>query len=196
MRYTRNEYENFLSLELETQVKEYEQVICVKANVLKEKGEIFVGRYIKMQPSGIAVFKVRNSDNMPRKNSFWTASFLIGEMGSFKNWGDNSWADLRKNYQRTYSDALCAWIQKSEEQDFCIIGIKNLSTEFAELLEKEKPIIAFGPQEPPLKYLLNLIDIVRDSTNQDLQKILDYNEQTPQWNPRRIEAKEDFSSLL
>mgnify|MGYP003508647681 FL=1 len=117
MRYTRNEYENFLSLELETQVKEYEQVICVKANVLKERGEIFVGRYIKMQPNGIAIFKVRNSDNMPRKNSFWTASFLIGEMGSFKNWGDNTWANLRKNYQRTYSDALCAWIQKSEEQD-------------------------------------------------------------------------------
>ena len=196
MRYTRNEYENFLSLELETQVKEYEQVICVKANVLKERGEIFVGRYIKMQPNGIAIFKVRNSDNMPRKNSFWTASFLIGEMGSFKNWGDNTWANLRKNYQRTYSDALCAWIQKSEEQDFCIIGIKNLTTDFADLLEKEKPIIAFGPQEPPLKYLLNLIDIVRDSTNQDLQKILDYNEHSPQWNPRRIEAKEDLTTIL
>lgn len=196
MRYTRNEYENFLSLELETQVKEYEQVICVKANVLKERGEIFVGRYIKMQPNGIAIFKVRNSDNMPRKNSFWTASFLIGEMGSFKNWGDNTWANLRKNYQRTYSDALCAWIQKSEEQDFCIIGIKNLTTDFADLLEKEKPIIAFGPQEPPLKYLLNLIDIVRDSTNQDLQKILDYNEHSPQWNPRRIEAKADLTTIL
>lgn len=196
MRYTRNEYENFLSLELETQVKEYEQVICVKANVLKERGEIFVGRYIKMQPNGIAIFKVRNSDNMPRKNSFWTASFLIGEMGSFKNWGDNTWANLRKNYQRTYSDALCAWIQKSEEQDFCIIGIKNLSTDFADLLEKEKPIIAFGPQEPPLKYLLNLIDIVRDSTNLDLQKILDYTEHSPQWNPRRIAAKEDFTTIL
>ena len=196
MRYTRNEYENFLSLELETQVKEYEQVICVKANVLKERGEIFVGRYIKMQPNGIAIFKVRNSDNMPRKNSFWTASFLIGEMGSFKHWGDNTWANLRKNYQRTYSDALCAWIQKSEEQDFCIVGIKNLSTDFADLLEKEKPIIAFGPQEPPLKYLLNLINIVRDSTNQDLQKILDYNEHSPQWNPRRIEAKEDLTTIL
>jgi rRNA-processing protein FCF1/DNA polymerase III delta prime subunit len=168
----------------------------VKANVLKERGEIFVGRYIKMQPNGIAIFKVRNSDNMPRKNSFWTASFLIGEMGSFKHWGDNTWANLRKNYQRTYSDALCAWIQKSEEQDFCIIGIKNLSTDFADLLEKEKPIIAFGPQEPPLKYLLNLIDIVRDSTNLDLQKILDYSEPSPQWNPRRIAAKEDFTTIL
>ena len=144
----------------------------------------------------MAIFKVRNSDNMPRKNTFWTASFLIGEMGSFKNWGNNSWTDLRKNYQRTYSDALCAWIQKSEENDFCIIGIKKLTTEFAQLLEAERPIIAFGPKDPPLQYLLNLIDIVRDSSCIETQKILDFDENSSQWNPLKIEAKADFTSLL
>ena len=196
MKYTRIDYENFLNTELETQVKEYEQIVSTKALVLKERGEVFVGRFIKLQPSGMAIFKVRNSDNMPRKNSFWTASFLIGEMGSFKNWGTNSWADLRQNYQRTYSDALCAWIQKSEENDFCIIGIKNLSMEFAQLLEAEKPIIAFGPKDPPLQYLLNLIDIVRDSSCVETQKILDYEETSNQWNPLKIEAKADFNTLL
>lgn len=196
MKYTRKNYESFLNTELETQVKEYEQVVRTKANVLKERGEVFVGRFIKLQPNGMAVFKVRNSDNMPRKNSFWTASFLIGEMGSFKNWGNNSWADLRQNYQRTYSDALCAWIQKSEENDFCVIGIKNLTTEFAQLLESEKPIIAFGPKDPPLQYLLNLIDLVRDSSRAETLKILDYDETTNQWNPIKIEAKADFNSLL
>ena len=196
MKYTRNDYENFLNTELETQVKEYEQVVCTKALLLKERGEVFVGRFIKLQPNGMAIFKVRNFDNMPRKNSFWTASFLIGEMGSFKNWGNNSWADLRQNYQRTYSDALCAWIQKSEENDFCIIGIKNLTTEFAQLLESEKPIIAFGPKDPPMQYLLNLIDVVRDSYCVETQKILDYEETSNQWNPLKIEAKADFTSLL
>ena len=196
MKYTRKDYESFLNTELEAQVKEYEQVVCTKALVLKERGEVFVGRFIKLQPNGMAIFKVRNSDNMPRKNSFWTASFLIGEMGSFKNWGDNSWTDLRKNYQRTYSDALCAWIQKSEENDFCIIGIKNLTTEFAQLLESEKPIIAFGPKDPPLQYLLNLIDIVRDSSRVETKRILDYDETTNQWDPQKIEAKADFTSIL
>lgn len=196
MKYTRKDYENFLNTELETQVKEYEQIVSTKALVLKERGEVFVGRFIKLQPSGMAIFKVRNSDNMPRKNSFWTASFLIGEMGSFKKWGTNSWADLRQNYQRTYSDALCAWIQKSEENDFCIIGIKNLTMEFAQLLEAEKPIIAFGPKDPPLQYLLNLIDIARDTSCAETQKILDYDEVTSQWHPQKIEAKQDFTSLL
>lgn len=196
MKYTRKEYENFLNAELETQVKEYEQVVCTKALVLKERGEVFVGRFVKLQPNGIAIFKVRKSDNMPRKNTFWTASFLIGEMGSFKNWGGNSWAELKKGYQRTYSDALCVWIQKSEDSDFCILGIKNLTTEFAQLLETDKPIIAFGPKDPPLQYLLNLVDIVRDSSCIETQKILDFDENPSQWNPLKIEAKTDFPSLL
>ena len=196
MKYTRTDYEEFLKKELETIIADYGQLVSIKAITLKERGEVFVGRFIKLQPSGMAIFKVRNSDNMPRKNSFWTASFLIGEMGSFKNWGNNSWADLRQNYQRTYSDALCAWIQKSEENDFCIIGIKNLTTEFAQLLESEKPIIAFGPKDPPLQYLLNLIDIVRDSSCVETQRVLDYEETSNQWNPQKIDAKADFTSLL
>ena len=133
---------------------------------------------------------------MPRKNSFWTASFLIGEMGSFKNWGKNSWSELRQKYQRTYSDALCVWIQKSDESGFCIIGIKSLTTEFAQLLEQEKPIVAFGPKDPPLQYLLNLIDIVRDSSCEDTKPILDFEENSSQWNPNKVEAKSDFTSLL
>ena len=196
MKYSRKDYENFLNTELETQVKEYEQVVCSKALVLKERGDVFVGRFIKLQPNGMAIFKVRNSDNMPRKNSFWTASFLIGEMGSFKNWGNNSWAELRQNYQSAYSDALCAWIQKSDENEFCIIGIKNLTTEFVQLLEDNKPIIAFGPKDPPLQYLINLIDIVRDSSCEEIQQILDYDAIVNQWNPQKIEAKADFTSLL
>jgi len=104
MKYTRSDYENFLTTELETQVKEYEQIVSTKAIILKNQGDVFVGRYIKLNPNGIAVFKVRNSDNMPRKNSFWTASYFTGDMGSFKNWGDNSWAELRQKNQRTYSD--------------------------------------------------------------------------------------------
>ncbi len=196
MKYLRKDYENFLNTELESQIQEYEQIVCTKALVLKERGEVFVGRFVKLQPSGMAIFKVRNSDNLPRKNSFWTASYLNGEMGSFRNWGNNSWADLRQNYQRIYSDALCAWVQKSEESDFCIIGIKNLTIEFAQLLEAEKPIIAFGPKDPPLKYLLNLIDIVRDSSCEDTKQILDFEETPNQWCPEKIEAKADFTSLL
>lgn len=197
MKYTRKDYEAFLSTELETQMREYARLVETKAIVLKERGDVFVGRFIKLQENGMVVFKVRVNDNMPRKNTFWTASYFINEMGSYKNWGELSWAELRKQYQRDCTEALCAWLSKSDESNFCLVGIKNISVEFAQMLEKEKPIIAFGPSDPPLEYLMNLIAIVRDTNNAVTKQILDYEpSENSNWNPTKVESKEDLNALL
>ena len=196
MKYTRQEYNKFLCKELETQEKNYEMVVKTKATVLKDNGEVFVGMFQRINEAGFAVFKVRNSENMPRKNSFWSAVYLNGEMGKFRNWGDLSWNKLREDYQRDFSDCLCAWISKSDDSAFCLVGIKNLTIQFTELLEQGKTIIAFGPKDPPLQYLLNLIQIVKDEQNRETQPILDFCETVDQWNPRKIEAKEDLVSIL
>ena len=196
MKYTRQEYVRFLCTELEAQEKSYEQIVKTKATVLKDNGEVFVGMFQRVNDAGFAVFKVRNSENMPRKNSFWSAVYLNGEMGKFRNWGDLSWNKLREDYQRDFSDCLCAWISKSEDSAFCLVGIKNLTIEFTELLEQGKTIIAFGPKDPPLQYLLNLIQIVKDEQCQETKLILDFDECDNQWNPRKIGAKEDLVSLL
>lgn len=196
MKYTRQEYVKFLCTELEAQEKSYEQIVKTKATVLKDTGEVFVGLFQRINEAGFAVFKVRNSENMPRKNSFWTAVYLNGEMGKYKNWGDLSWNKLREEYQRDFSDCLCAWISKSDDSAFCLVGIKNLTIEFSELLEEGKTIIAFGPKDPPLQYLLNLIQIVKDEQNAETKPILHFSETEDQWNPRKIEAKEDLVSIL
>lgn len=196
MYYTRDSYTNFLDAEINAQTLNFEQVVKTKAQVLKSRGTVFVGKFQKLQDNGTAIFKVRNSDNMPRKNSFWTACYLTGEMGSFKNWGDLSWLDLRKDYQRDYSDAYCAWISKAAEENFCLIGIKNLSIDFADILEKEMPIIAFGPKDPPLQYLYNLKDIVMDQSVQDVNMILDFEVLEDFWNPTLLESNTDLTSIL
>ncbi len=196
MKYTREEYVKFLCTELEAQEKSYEQIVKTKATVLKDNGEVFVGMFQRINEAGFAIFKVRNSENMPRKNSFWSAIYLNGEMGKFRNWGDLSWNKLREDYQRDFSDCLCAWISKSDNDAFCLVGIKNLTIQFTELLEQGKTIIAFGPKDPPLQYLLNLIQIVKDEQNQETKPILDFTESTNQWNPRKIEAKEDLISII
>ena len=192
MKLKREDYIAFLSSEYDTQMKEYSRLIGTKATVLKERGEVFVGKFIRFR-GDFAIFKVRISDNLPRKNSFWTASCFIGEMASYKNWGDLSWADLREQYQSNYSDVHCAWISKSENPDFCLIGVKNTTIDFADLLESQHPIIAFGPNDPPLKYILNLKDIVQNSECDIINEILDYTEGESIWNPQRVTAKEDLN---
>ena len=150
MRYTRTDYVDFLDAEYNVQLKEYEKLINTKATVLKERGKVFVGLFVGFKDD-FAVFMVRISNKMPLKNSFWTASCFIGRMGSYKNWEDLSWADLREQYQSGCSDAQCVWISKSDDVSCCLVGIKNITLEFSEILSSQKPVIAFGPKDPPLR---------------------------------------------
>ncbi len=198
MKYSRCEYERFLYTEIETQQRNFDQIINTKAIVLKERGSVFVGLFQGYGKNGMPIFKVRNAENMPRKNTFWTAVDLRsenGDMSKFKNWGNLSWKDLRTRYQCDFCDCVCVWISKSDNPDYCLVGIKDLTIDFVKNIEPNT-IIAFGPKDPPLQYLLNLIDIVRSSSWVETQKILDYDEVNNQWNPQKIEAKADFTSLM
>ena len=192
MKFKREDYIAFLETEYDTQMKEYSRLIATKATGLKERGEVFIGKFVGFR-GDFSIFKVRISDNMPRKNSFWTASCFIREMASYKNWGDLAWADLREQYQCDYSDAHCVWISKSEDPAFCLIGAKNITVDFADLLESQNPIIAFGPNDPPLKYLLNLKDIVQNSKCEATKEILDYYRKESTWNPQKVAAAEDLN---
>lgn len=192
MRYNRKQYQDFLATEIETQVRGYEQIINTKAVVLKNRGDVFVGMFIKINEQGFAIFKVRQSDKMPRKNSFWTAVYYIDPMSRFRQWGDFSWLELREKYQKDFSDAYCCWLSKSEDDDFCLVGLKNISVEFAQLLTPNT-IVAFGPNDPPLLYLKNLL---RYTESTCVDPLLDAELHTHMWTPTPIEASEDSNKLL
>lgn len=197
MKYNRTDYIKFLETEYNNQMDSFGRLIRTKAQTLKERGEIFVALFLKVDDNGRAIFKVRMSDNMPRKNSFWTASILGEGMDKFKNWGELSWADLREKYQIDYCDVSCVWIGKSDKPDFCLVGIKGLGVEFVKKLEESSPAVAFGPQDPPLKYLLNLIGIVKDTSNRLVSNILDLEfATTNDWNPTLIDYKQDLNTLI
>lgn len=196
MRYETKDYENFLLTEIDAQVQEYETLVNTRALVLKARGDVFVGKFLSIHESGSAVFKVRNSENLPRKGSFWTSCYFIDPMGSFKNWGDNSWINLRKDFQRIFCDCSCQWVAKSEDPEFCLVGINGLDIDFVSILEEEKPVISFGPKDPPLEYLYNLLDLVRNTNNPNAKKILEYEQNEKVWNPRLIAAEDDLTELL
>ena len=192
MKYIRKQYQDFLSTEIETQVNGYEQIVNTKAMVLKDRGDVFVGMFIKINEQGFAIFKVRQSDKMPRKNSFWTAVYYIDPMSKFRQWGDYSWLELREKYQKDFSDAYCCWLSKSEDKEFCLVGFKNITVEFAQLLTPNS-IVAFGPNDPPLQYLKNLLTYT-ELASTDL--ILDAELNTHMWNPSPIEANDGSNNLL
>lgn len=192
MRYNRKQYQDFLSTEIETQVRSYEQIVNTKAMVLKDRGDVFVGMFIKINEQVFAIFKVRESDKMPRKNSFWTAVYYIDPMSRFRQWGDLSWLEIREKYQKEFSDAYCCWLSKSEDEGFCLVGFKNITVEFANLLTPNT-IVAFGPNDPPLQYLKNLLTYTESAS---ADHILDAELNTYMWKPTPIEANENSNKLL
>lgn len=192
MKYSRKQYQDLLSTEIETQVRGYEQIVNTKAMVLKDRGDVFVGMFIKINEQGFAIFKVRQSDKMPRKNSFWTAVYYIDPMSKFRQWGDFSWLELREKYQKDFSDAYCCWLSKSDDNDFYLVGFKNITVEFAQLLTPNT-IVAFGPNDPPLQYLKNLLTYTETAS---ADPILDAELNTQMWTPTPIEANEESNNLL
>jgi len=196
MMYTRTDYIDFLDAEYNVQLTKYEKLINTKATVLKDSGKVFVGLFVGFKDD-FAVFKVRISNKMPLKNSFWTASCFIGKMGSYKNWENLSWADLREQYQSGCSDAQCVWISKSDDVSCCLVGIKNITLEFSEILSSQKPVIAFGPKDPPLRYLSNLKAICLDTTCEAVNKVLDFEMASEnQWNPKHVAANDSIKSMI
>lgn len=192
MKYSRKQYQDFLTTEIVTQIRDYEQVVNTKAMVLKERGDVFVGMFMKVDDQGIAIFKVRDSDTMPRKNSFWTAVYYVDPMSRFKEWGDHSWLELRKKYQKDYTDAYCCWLSKSQDDGFCLVGFKNISVDFASLLVP-KTIVAFGPNDPPLMYLKNLLTYTQSAPE---DPILDGEIHTRSWEPLPIKGGDDSRQIL
>lgn len=195
MKYAIESYKEFLRKEIDSQKGDFEKKVTVKATVLKERGEVFVGKFLSIDVAGIAVFKIPKTDRMPRKNTFWTASYLSGVMCMPRNWGEYSWLELMKEYQQEYSDALCVYLSKSDSPDYYLVGIKGLSLELIELIGDAHPIIAFGPKYPPLQYYANLECIASDC-NHRLREILDYDRVPSLWNPQKLEAGIKLSSML
>ena len=188
MLYSRKDQEKFLDEELSAISDKYIQLIRKKAVALMESGEVFVSQYMKTDEQGCAILKMRNSRGLPRKGDYFCAALLVGEMSKFKNWGDNSWADLRRKYQKEFSEVYCVWLGKTDDPEFSFVGIKGITLELANELKPEC-ILVLGPQEPPIKYYQNLISIVRDEpADSVVGKMMDYDRQLVEWSPVKLSA--------
>lgn len=196
MQYTRKEQEKFLDEELSAISEKYIQLIRKKAMALLDCGEVFVSQYVKTDEKGCAILKMRNSRGLPRKGDYFCAVLLIGEMAVFKNWGDISWAELRRKYQKNFSEVFCTWLGKTDNPDFSFVGIKGISLELAQELIPNCLLI-LGPQEPPMDYYQNLISILRtEPENSIVGKMIDFDEHAIEWSPFKLSGEKSTGDFF
>ena len=212
MYYTREQHKRFLDKELVAISEEYLKKLNSKALALLADNELYVSQFIKLDlkkddsndadrnvlGSGQLMLRFKKDKGIPRKNEYFTAVALEKEMSIPKNWGDISWGKLR-HHQVEFSEVHCVWQGKSDDNGFLLCGFAGLSIEMAKFLEnREGCVIVLGPQEPPMDYYQNLIDIVNNNdSNMAAKEILDFDKKPVVWNPVHINSnKEQVEGII
>lgn len=212
MYYTREQHKRFLDKELVAISEEYLKKLNSKALALLADNELYVSQFIKLDlkkddsndadrnvlGSGRLMLRFKKDKGIPRKNEYFTAVALEKEMSIPKNWGDISWGKLRY-HQVEFSEVHCVWQGKTDDNGFLLCGFAGLSIEMAKFLEnREGCVIVLGPQEPPMDYYQNLIDIVNNNdSNMAAKEILDFDKKPVVWNPVHINSnKEQVEGII
>lgn len=212
MYYTREQHKRFLEKELIAISEEYLKKLNSKALALLSNHEVYVTQFVKLNlkkedskivghnvlDSGQLMLRFKKDKGIPRKNEYFIAVVLEKSMCLPKNWGEISWGNLRR-HQIEFSEVHCVWQGKTDDNGFLLCGFNGLSIEMAQFLEnKEGCVIILGPQEPPVDYYQNLIDIVNNSdSNMAAKEILDFNKKPVVWNPTHINSnKEQIDDIV
>lgn len=200
MKYTRTEHKRFLDLELKSIAEKYCEVLNTRASILKDNNEIYATMFVKISnedtKGGQLLLRFRKTNGIPRKNEYFTAVILPLEICKPKLWGNLSWGDLRKR-QIEFSEVHCVWQGKEDENGLLICGFKGLSLEMSDYLKKNPGcVVILGPQEPPIAYYQNLIDLLSITSDPTLNSILDFDEQPNCWAPTPIHREFTSEQLL
>lgn len=191
MYYTREQHKRFLDRELEAISENYIRLLSTKATTLLSLNEVYVAQFMKVdlekiagqddvyKGSGQVILKFKKDKGIPRKNEYFTALLLDGDMCLPKNWGSLSWAELRK-FQIEYSEVNCVWQGKTDENGFLLCGFGGMLLKMTKYLKEKnlaECVIVLGPKEPPIEYYQNLISIVSNAaTDEPIAKILDFDD--------------------
>ena len=176
-----------------------------KAMALLADNEVYVAQFVKidfkressqigcsMLGTGQLILRFKKDKGIPRKNEYFTAVVLEKELCLPKNWNNISWRDLRR-HQVEFSEVHCIWQGKSDDKGFLLCGFTGVSIEMADFLtDKTGCVIVLGPQEPPMAYYQNLIDIVNNSSeSMPAKEILDFDDRRVAWDPLPINSNKE-----
>lgn len=209
MYYTREQQKRFLDKELTAISESYLAQLNTKATALLANNEVYIAQYIKVDATkpgaasdgvgtGQLMLRFKKDKGIPRKNEYFTAVLLEQNMCLPKNWGNLSWGQLR-SHQVEFSEVHCVWQGKTDDKGFLLCGFSGTSLDMMAYLVENKLegcVVALGPQEPPLDYYQNLIDIVSNKADTPAGKVLDFDRKKYDWNPQAINSNSDQATLL
>lgn len=188
----RKKHWQFLEDELKAETEEFKKKFMTTAiSLLQDKDEMFVAQFVKFK-DGEMIMKFPVTRALPRKGEFLVCMVLPPQLQSYRNWGDRTYRDLYKE-RGSSTECVCIWTQPSDDKRFALVGFSKVSLDFANFI-KEYPglILTFGPQRPPIDYVMNLQRLVEQKNWPSISSVLDSDYIRKEWEPNLI--KQDHVS--
>lgn len=187
----------FLESELQAIANQFIKKISTPALSLYNENEVFASLFQKVDDKGNVIVKMRNTKGLPRKGEYYSLSLLNTPMHDIRQWEDISWKELCSKYQHIASECVVIWLNKTDNPNFSLVGLRGVSVDFVQVA-KPNNLIFLGPNEPPTQYYKNLQSMLhklRDDSEE--AKLLDagYNE-IKDWAPTLINQTIEPSNFI
>lgn len=176
----------FLEDELKAETEEFNKKFMTSAiSLLQISEEMFVAQFVTFK-DGEMIMKFPNTRSLPRKGEFLMCMVLPPNLQNYRNWGKLTYRDLYKQRYNS-TEAVCIWHSSTNDKNFSLVGFRKVSLDFAEYI-KDTPgiILAFGPQRPPIDYVMNLQRVVEDKISTSVSSVLDCAYTQKNWTPTLI----------
>ena len=191
----RKNHWQFLEDEIKAETEEFNKKFMTTAiSLLQNSGEMYVAQFVTFK-DGEMIMKFPNTRTLPRKGEFLVSMVLPSNLQSYRNWGELTYRDLYKQRYNS-TECVCIWHSATNDKNFSLVGFSKISLEFAEYI-KDTPgiILAFGPQRPPIDYVMNLQRVIEDKLSSGISSILDANYSQKNWEPILVK-QENVSAFV
>ncbi len=194
MVYDRQTHFDFLEAELRAQTDTFKKKLDTSAqHLLLKEQEMFVAQFLTLR-DGEMILRFSDNRALPRKGDFLNCMLLPKELRDYRKWGTLTYGDLIAQEGR-HTLAICIWHAKSEE-GYSIAGFRGVETSFAEIIaDAAGVILVLGPNEPPYKYIMNLIDVAI-SREEDESQVLDADYVPHKWSPVLLDSRKSVSAFI
>ena len=195
MNIDRKKHWQFLEDELKAETEEFNKKFMTTAiSLLQNSEEMYVAQFVTFK-DGEMIMKFPNTRALPRKGEFLVSMVLPAQLQNYHNWGTMTYRDLYKERYNS-TECVCIWHSQTNDRNYSLVGFSKVSLEFAEYIKDTSGIIlTFGPQRPPIDYVMNLQRVVEDKISPNVSKVLDDNYIKKDWEPILIK-QDNVSSFV
>ncbi|MDR0865999.1 MAG: AAA family ATPase [Candidatus Symbiothrix sp.] len=174
---------NLIQDELTCQTNEFEKLLRKQAAKMFVENQLYICRYQGIDETrGNLIVKFDHKIcSAPRKNENLQCFVSSIQDENVKNWGGLTYRDLRTKVTTQFESKTVFF---TYEKDYTIVGLSGVKIEDVPKYEKNA-LVFLAPTDPPLHYLMNLVDFLKES-KPNASNILELNIENPNWNPQPL----------